>query len=89
VFVKKELLDRFGNLALITDSENSINSDKSPTEKAGTFNARLERHHVQSLKLGHIFQFIEDKIKWDDHALVKHESAMIAVLKEFHPYLLE
>jgi hypothetical protein len=87
--IPAKLLDRFGNLALITDSENSTNSDKDPEDKSDIFKAKLRKGQIQSLKLGHIFEYIINTKVWDKAALEKHETAMIEVLKAFHPGLME
>ena len=87
--IPAELLDRFGNLALITDSENSTNSDKDPEDKSDIFRAKLRKGEIQSLKLGHIFEYTINTKVWDKCALEKHETAMIEVLKAFHPGLMQ
>jgi hypothetical protein len=80
-----ELLDRFGNLALISVGENSTYSDKDPVEKKGVFVSRLNKSLIQSLKLAHIFDFIVDqKEDWNDKTMEAHEEAMVAVLQAFY-----
>jgi hypothetical protein len=84
--VKKAQLDRFGNLALISVSENSTYSDKDPIEKKGIFKVRQKKGLIQSLKLAHIFAAFGDRVQdWDDDAMLKHEQTMVMVLKAFHP----
>jgi len=84
--VKKAQLDRFGNLALISVSENSTYSDRDPIEKKGIFEVRQKKGLIQSLKLAHIFAAFGDRVQdWDDDAMIKHEESMVMVLKAFHP----
>lgn len=81
-------LNRFGNLALISDSENSSYSDREPIEKKGIFMARLNKDLIQSLKLAHIFDSMGDNLSdWNDTVMAEHENAMVTVLKAFHPEL--
>jgi hypothetical protein len=83
--IDKAQLDRFGNLALISVSENSTYSDKDPIEKKGTFDVRLKKGLIQSLKLAHIFSTFGDQSQdWDNNAMQMHEKTMLAVLQYFH-----
>ncbi|VVO40660.1 DUF262 domain-containing protein [Pseudomonas fluorescens] len=75
-------LDRFGNLALLSVSENSSYSDKDPIEKRGAFEASLARGIIQSLKLADIFSSGGD---WSDTAMEAHEVAMMTILLAAHP----
>lgn len=79
-------LDRFGNLALLSVSENSSYSDKDPIEKRGALEASLERGIIQSLKLADIFSAGSD---WCDAAMDKHEAAMMDILIAAHPQLTQ
>ena len=80
-----DLLDRFGNLALISGGENSTYSDRDPVEKKGIFISRLNKNLVQSLKLAHIFDVISDETEdWNDNAMESHEEYMVTVLQDFH-----
>jgi uncharacterized protein with ParB-like and HNH nuclease domain len=82
------LLHRFGNLALISVGANSSYSAKDPRSKTIDFTLKLEKGFVESLKLAHIFDLLdEDSVTWDNDAMRHHESAMVSVLKAFHPEL--
>jgi hypothetical protein len=80
--ITPELLDRFGNLALLSIGENSSYSDKDPVEKKGAFEASLLRGIIQSLKLADIFS---SGSEWSDSAMEAHEAAMVAILLAAHP----
>jgi hypothetical protein len=87
--IEKVKLDRFGNLALISISENSSYSDKDPIEKKGTFNGRIKKGLIQSLKLAHIFSTFDTRAQdWDNTTMMNHECAMVSVLQDFHPELM-
>jgi hypothetical protein len=79
-------LDRFGNLALLSVSENSSYSDKDPIEKRGAFEASLTRGIIQSLKLADIFS---SGSGWSDTAMEAHEVAMMDILIAAHPQLTQ
>lgn len=82
------LLDRFGNLVLISVGANSSYSDKDPSVKAAEFTLKLDKGMVESLKLAHIFkEGSGNSLKWDEDVMVAHEAEMLAVLKAFHPEL--
>ncbi len=82
------LLDRFGNLVLISVGANSSYSDKDPSVKAAEFTLKLDKNMVESLKLAHIFkEGSGNSLKWDEDVMVDHETKMLAVLKAFHPEL--
>ncbi|POZ49960.1 DUF262 domain-containing protein [Methylovulum psychrotolerans] len=82
------LLDRFGNLVLISVGANSSYSDKDPSVKAAEFTLKLDKGMVESLKLAHIFKNGSgNSLRWNDDDLKAHETEMLAVLKAFHPEL--
>jgi uncharacterized protein with ParB-like and HNH nuclease domain len=81
-------LDRFGNLALISVGANSSYSDKDPSVKASEFKLKLGKGMIESLKLAHIFNdYGNTPNDWNNDAMIKHENAMVSVLKAFHPEL--
>ncbi|MDP2607438.1 MULTISPECIES: DUF262 domain-containing protein [unclassified Oceanobacter] len=83
--VDAAMLDRFGNLALISISENSTYSDADPLTKRGIFVSHLKKGLIQSLKLAHIFSTFEtDSSDWTNEAMAQHEQKMLDVLTAFH-----
>ncbi|MDP2521421.1 DUF262 domain-containing protein [Neptunomonas phycophila] len=83
--VDAAMLDRFGNLALISVSENSTYSDADPLTKRGVFVSHLKKGFIQSLKLAHIFSTFEtDSSDWTNEAMAQHEQKMLDVLAAFH-----
>lgn len=82
--ISSELLDSFGNLALISVSENSSYSDKDPIEKKSSFSVSYSKGLIQSLKLAHIFSVMGDDVtSWNDSAMAKHGLLMVKILKAF------
>jgi len=82
--IPPEILDNFGNLALISVSENSSYSDKDPIEKKSSFSVSYSKSLIQSLKLAHIFDEISDDVtSWNGSAMGKHEILMVKILKAF------
>jgi len=79
--VTTEMLDNFGNLALISVSENSSYSDKDPLEKKSSFVVSYSKGLIQSLKLAHLFNTVGDDVEnWNDTTMREHEELMIEVL---------
>ncbi|GAB6142430.1 DUF262 domain-containing protein [Methylosoma difficile] len=82
------LLDRFGNLVLISVGANSSYSDKDPSVKAAEFTLKLDKGMIESLKLAHIFkEGSGNSLQWDQKSMEAHEKNMLDVLKAFHPEL--
>jgi len=82
--ISSELLDNFGNLGLISVSENSSYSDKDPVEKKASFSVSYSKGLIQSLKMAHIFgEISDDVISWSDNAMNKHGKLMVKILKAF------
>lgn len=76
-------LDNFGNLSLISISENSSYSDKDPLEKKSSFVVSYSKGLIQSLKLAHIFSIVGDDVEsWNDTAMLEHEKLMLEILNE-------
>ncbi|WP_198555597.1 DUF262 domain-containing protein [Colwellia sp. 75C3] len=76
-------LDNFGNLSLISISENSSYSDKDPLEKKSSFVVSYSKGLIQSLKLAHIFSKVGDDVEsWNDTTMREHEELMLEVLNE-------
>lgn len=87
----QEVLDNFGNLALITDGENSGFSNKPFNEKQSQFDSYLKKGLVISLKLLDIYKneeyqkddkgnILNNKI-WQKTQIEKHQNAMLKVLQ--------
>ncbi|WP_025565530.1 DUF262 domain-containing protein [Psychromonas sp. SP041] len=82
--ISTEKLDDFGNLALISVSENSSYSDKAPIAKREAFLASYKKGLIQSLKLAHIFNRVSDDVSsWNDDAMNEHGRLMVDILKVF------
>lgn len=87
----QEVLDNFGNLALITDGENSGFSNKPFNEKQSQFDSYLKKGLVISLKLLDIYKNEEyqkgengDKLIsqiWQKEQIEDHQKAMLEVLQ--------
>ncbi|MDR0762947.1 MAG: DUF1524 domain-containing protein, partial [Bacteroidales bacterium] len=74
----EELVDSFGNLALISVSSNSQNSNKSFELKKLLFEPRLIKYGCESLKLAFIFENNE----WTKKECKEHKAKMIEILQE-------
>lgn len=82
--ISPELRDSFGNLALISVSENSSYSNKDPIEKKASFSVSYSKGLIQSLKLAHIFNGINDDISsWNNKAMNEHGELMVSILEAF------
>ncbi|MBZ7984072.1 MULTISPECIES: DUF262 domain-containing protein [unclassified Campylobacter] len=87
----QEVLDNFGNLALITDGENSEFSNKPFNEKQSQFDSYLKKGLVISLKLLDIYKNEEyqkdengNKLisqVWQKTQINDHQKAMLKVLQ--------
>lgn len=73
----KAQLDSFGNLVLLSPSENSSYSNQRVGKKREDF---IGKPRYDSLKLAHIFSD-KTKMEWDKLAIEKHQTHMLALLK--------
>ncbi len=74
--VKKELLDNFGNLCLISRSKNSELSNYSPIAKAEHYS---KSSTIESLKQQIMLQ---KSSKWNNETIVIHQENMISILND-------
>ena len=77
-------INSFGNLALISDSFNSSQSDDPMALKFGRIKDQLEREHrIESIKLALMYYSAEkDSQKWTKENMKKHECQMIELLRD-------
>ncbi len=71
-------VDHFGNLCLITHSQNSSLSDKMPSEKKAGYD--VERYPSLSLKQREMFKY--DEKNWNEGSIIEHGNAMIKLLNQ-------
>lgn len=71
-------VDHFGNLCLITHSQNSSLSDKMPSEKKAGYD--VGRYPSLSLKQREMFKY--DEKKWNEGSIIEHGNAMIKLLNQ-------
>ena len=71
-------VDHFGNLCLITHSQNSSLSNKMPSEKKAGYD--VERYPSLSLKQREMFKY--DEKNWNEGSIIKHGEAMIKLLNQ-------
>lgn len=77
----EDVLNSFGNLALLSAGQNSSYSNKSVGEKRGQFN---DKGHYDSLKLAHIFNTISKEDDWNKDAIAQHQKAMIQMIADYY-----
>ncbi len=71
-------VDHFGNLCLITHSQNSSLSNKMPSEKKAGYD--VERYPSLSLKQREMFKY--DEKNWNEGSIIEHGKAMIELLNQ-------
>ncbi len=71
-------VDHFGNLCLITHSQNSSLSNKMPSEKKAGYD--VERYPSLSLKQREMFKY--DEKNWNEGSIIEHGEAMIDLLNQ-------
>ena len=71
-------VDHFGNLCLITHSQNSSLSNKMPSEKKAGYD--VERYPSLSLKQRKMFKY--DEKNWNESSIIEHGKAMIKLLNQ-------
>lgn len=76
----KEDLNRFGNLAMISASFNSLQSNESAGVKMERIHHQIETSQLQSLKMLHMWMVYRNGEKWTIDEVKNHEDAM-------YPYL--
>ncbi|NVZ80986.1 DUF262 domain-containing protein [Pseudomonas yamanorum] len=73
-------LDSFGNLVLLSPGENSSYSNQRVGKKREDFKGKPR---YDSLKLAHIFSG-KAEMEWDAHAIGRHQTQMLALIKEHY-----
>jgi len=74
-------IDEFGNLALVTGSFNSEQSNDNLDVKFGRIKQQVDSYQLQSIKM--YLMYLEadsDGAKWTDKIMFKHQEHMIAIL---------
>lgn len=78
-----EHIDSFGNLALISQSFNSSQSNDDIDTKFGRIKSQINRKELESIKMYCMYQISEaEGYKWTEEKMLKHQLDMINVLKE-------
>jgi len=75
-----EILNSFGNLALISISSNSGYNNQLPVNKKLEFQKRINNWGIESLKLTDVYK----RDEWNREECKKHQNEMIKVLEEYH-----
>lgn len=76
--LEKEMLNSFGNLALLSPGENSSYSNQDPGKKRVDFN---KKPNIDALKLAHIFKLMGNSDVWDDDMIKQHREDMLKLLE--------
>lgn len=76
--LEEEMLDSFGNLALLSPGENSSYSNQDPGKKRVDFNKKTT---IDSLKLAHIFKLMGNSDAWNDDMIKQHHEDMLKLLE--------
>ncbi|MGY5253197.1 DUF262 domain-containing protein [Sphingobacterium spiritivorum] len=76
-------LHSFGNLVLLSVSQNSEYSNKSVNVKKSMFQEKTETY--DTLKSFHIFK---DQIEWNKDAIANHKDKMIALIKKHYSHAI-
>ncbi len=77
----REQLDSFGNLVLLSPSENSSYSNQTVKKKKADFE---DKPHYDSLKLRALFRRMDDKGGWDEKLIESHLHDMLRTLKKHY-----
>lgn len=75
-----EYLNRFGNLAMISSSFNSLQSNESAGVKMERIHHQVETSQLQSLKMLHMWLTYRDGETWTIEKAIRHE-------EEMYPYI--
>lgn len=79
--LEKDVLDSFGNLVLLSPSENSAYSNQAVAKKKADFEAKK---HCDSLKLKAIFDLLDGSKDWDKVTIEQHRDDMIKKLSDHY-----
>lgn len=78
----RETLDSFGNLVLLSPSENSSYSNQTVKKKKADFE---DKPHYDSLKLRAMFRLMDDEGKgWNERSIKRHLHEMLGVLRKHY-----
>ena len=80
----KEDLDRFGNLAMISASFNSLQSNESAGVKMERIHHQIETSQLQSLKMLHMWMIYRNGEKWTVDKAKTHEDAMYPYIERLY-----
>lgn len=75
-----DLLNSFGNLALISVSSNSGYNNQLPSNKKHDFEKRINNWGIESLKLADVYS----RDNWNKDECENHQFEMIKVLEDYH-----
>jgi hypothetical protein len=80
--IDEELLDSFGNLALVSRSLNSsLSNARYKLKREKFFESNRDRNRIESLKLLNVYE--RDKDQWDKDDIVRHQAEMIEYFDEY------
>jgi hypothetical protein len=79
--LEQSALDSFGNLALLSPSQNSAYSNKAVSVKRAEF---FDQPQLQSMKLAHAFKYLSSSKKWDSTLIKKHEDEVIGLIQAYY-----
>jgi hypothetical protein len=80
----REDLDRFGNLAMISASFNSLQSNDSAGVKMERIHHQIETSQLQSLKMLHMWMLYRNGETWTVEKAKTHEDAMYAYVERLY-----
>lgn len=79
--IEQEYLDAFGNLVLLSPSENSSYSNQAVKKKLVDFEAKPQ---YDSLKLKAMFALLKEQNDWNNKQIEQHQSDMLALLAKHY-----
>ncbi len=79
--IPRNALDAFGNLVLLSPSENSSYSNQTVLKKKADFESKPR---YDSLKLKAIFELLTDKKKWGADEISEHQNQMVEILTQHY-----
>lgn len=78
-----EHINSFGNLAMISQSFNSSQSNDDIETKFGRIKSQINKQEIESIKMYLMYQFSEKEgYKWTEEKMLEHRQEMINLLKE-------
>jgi len=77
---KVDILNNFGNLALISVRSNSGYNNQLPIDKRLDFEKRINNWGIESLKLVEVYKDPD----WDEDKCIIHSKNMLDILNEYH-----